>query len=169
MGKRARNAEGRTVLTKDDIATHHKSMPIYSAYGPHPGSTRLKTLFDESCKDAKRAPDLVLTGHLHNYQRFSEPLLDKNVPFIVASAGGYKKRLHVLGRAFHDAWSQKKSPIQIDGEPELLESFSDSQHGYLRIAVTPKKIRAEYIAVPDPSENPKDQVLEPYDTVEINL
>jgi predicted phosphodiesterase len=147
------------------LAIHH---PIYSAYGPHPGSTRLKDLIEESCAEAKRAPDVVLTGHVHNYQRFSAPLLDKKkVPFIVAGAGGYKKKLHVLSRDFHDALDKKKLPIQIENEPELLESFNDWQHGYLRVAVTPKKIRLEYVAVPDPSQNPKDQVLKPYDTVEV--
>src|SRR6516165_8326661 len=148
------------------LAIHH---PIYSAYGPHPGSTRLKSLLEESCKEAGRAPDLVLTGHVHNYQRFSAPLLDKkNVPFIVAGAGGYKKKLHVLSRNFHDALDKKKLPVQIEDQPELLVNFNDWQHGYLRVAVTPNKIRLEYVAVPDPSQHPKDQVLKPYDTVEVS-
>ncbi len=149
------------------LAIHH---PIYSAYGPHPGSTRLKDLLDECCAEAKRAPEAVLTGHVHNYQRFSAPLLDKkDVPFIVAGAGGYKKKLHILGRDFHAALDAKKIPIQIQGEPELLQNFNDWQHGYLRVAVTPKKIKLDYIAVPDPATNPKDQVLEPYDSVEVDL
>ena len=148
------------------LAIHH---PIYSAYGPHPGSTRLKSLLEDSCKEAGRAPHLVLTGHVHDYQRFSAPLLDKgNVPFIVAGAGGYKKRLHVLSRIFHDALDKKKLPVQIEDQPELLVNFNDWQHGYLRVAVTPNKIRLEYVAVPDPSQNPKDQVLKPYDTVEVS-
>ena len=148
------------------LAIHH---PIYSAYGPHPGSTRLKSLLEESCKEAGRAPDLVLTGHVHDYQRFSAPLLDKaNVPFIVAGAGGYKQQLHVLSRTFHDALDKKKLPIQIEDQPELLVNFNDWQHGYLRVAVTPNKIRLEYVAVPDPSQHPKDQVLKPYDTVEVS-
>ena len=149
------------------LAIHH---PIYSAYGPHPGSTRLKMLLEESCQDAKRAPDVVLTGHVHNYQRFSAPLLDKkDVPFIVAGAGGYKKKLHVLGASFHNALNQKKLPVQVDNEPELLENFNDWQHGYLRVTVTLKKIRVDYIAVPDPSLSPKNQILPPYDSVEVDL
>jgi hypothetical protein len=104
------------------LAIHH---PIYSAYGPHPGSTRLKSPLEESCHEAHRAPDVVLTRHVHNYQRFSASLLDKNdVPFIVAGAGGYKKKLHTLGRLFHHALDEKKLPIQIEGEPELLENFN---------------------------------------------
>ena len=113
---------------------------------------------------------MVLTGHVHNYQRFSAPLLDKkDVPFIVAGAGGYKKKLHVLGASFHNALNQKKLPVQVDNEPELLENFNDWQHGYLRVTVTLKKIRVDYIAVPDPSLSPKNQILAPYDSVEVDL
>ena len=147
------------------LAIHH---PIYSAYGPHPGSTRLKGLLENSYAAAGRAPDAVLTGHVHNYQRFSAPLYNKkNVPFIVAGAGGYNKRLHVLGRVFHEARQKGKHPIRIQGEPEFLEDFNDSQHGYLRVTVTRKKITLDYVAVPDPSENAKDAFLKPYDTVEV--
>jgi acid phosphatase type 7 len=147
------------------LAIHH---PIYSAYGGHPGSSRLKDLLEHICATAGRAPDLVLTGHVHNYQRFSAPLHNKkNVPFIVAGAGGYNKQLHVLGKVFHDAKQKKKLPIQIHGEPESLVEFNDSQHGYLRISVTKNKITADYVAVPDPSTNPKIASLKPYDTVTV--
>jgi hypothetical protein len=149
------------------LAVHH---PIYSAYGAHPGSTRLKDLLEHSCESAKRAPDVVLTGHVHNYQRFSAPLYNKtDVPFIVAGAGGYNRRLHVLGKVFHDAQQKKQLPVQIGNEDVLLENFNDQQHGYLRITVTTSSIRLDYVAVPDPSEHAKDGVLKPYDSVEVRL
>ncbi len=149
------------------LAIHH---PIYSAYGSHPGSTRLKSFLDDCCTRAKRAPDVVLTGHVHDYQRFSAPLYDKkNVPFIVAGAGGYKQRLHVLGKVFQDAKAANKFPIQIQGEPEMLENFNDSDHGFLRITVTKKDITLDYVTVPDPSTNPKDAVLPPYDSVTVSI
>jgi len=149
------------------LAIHH---PIYSAYGSHPGSTRLKTFLDDCCTEAKRAPAVVLTGHVHDYQRFSAPLYDKqDVPFIVAGAGGYNQRLHVLGKVFQDAKSANKLPVQIEKEPARLENFNDSAHGYLRITVTKKKITLDYATVPDPSTNPKDSYLAPYDSVTVNL
>ena len=98
------------------LTVHH---PIYSAYGGKPGSTRL---LDASCAAARRAPDVVLSGHVHNYQRFSAPLLGKkDVPFIIAGAGGYNQRLHTLNRKFHTA----EKPIRIGNEPGLLEAFND--------------------------------------------
>jgi predicted phosphodiesterase len=149
------------------VTIHH---PVYSAYGAHPGSTRLKDLLEHSCEAAKRAPDVVLTGHVHNYQRFSAPLFNKtDVPFIVAGAGGYNRRLHVLGKVFHDAQRKKQLPVRIGNEDVSLENFNDQQHGYLRITVTKAFIRLDYVAVPDPSEGAKDGVLKPYDSVQVQL
>ena len=111
-----------------------------------------------------------MTGHVHDYQRFSAPLHNKkDVPFIVAGAGGYNKRLHVLGKVFQDAKAADKFPIQIQGQPELLENFNDTDHGYLRITVTKKVITLDYVTVPDPSANPKDGFLPPYDSVTVSL
>ena len=144
------------------LAVHH---PIYSAYGGHPGSTRLKQFLDESCQAAGRAPDVVLTGHVHNYQRFAAPLLDKTeVPFIVAGAGGYNRRLHLLSKRFKSA----ELPLQIGGEPELLEKFNDYEHGYLRVTVDSSKITLDYVAVPDPTQTAKAAtVLAPFDSVTV--
>jgi acid phosphatase type 7 len=112
----------------------------------------------------------VLTGHVHDYQRFSAPLYDKkNVPFIVAGAGGYNKRLHVLGKVFQDAKTANQLPVQIQGQPEKLENFNDSDHGYLRVTVTKKDITLDYVTVPDPSNNPKDQFLKPSDSVVVSF
>jgi predicted phosphodiesterase len=149
------------------LAVHH---PIYSAYGTHPGSTRLKTFLDENCDAASRAPDVVLTGHVHNYQRFSAPLHDKQqVPFIVAGAGGYNKRLHTLSKGFHNAQDNNELPLQMSGDPAQLENFNDAQHGYLRITVTDAQMKLDYIAVPDPSTNPKDAYLDPFDSVTVTF
>jgi acid phosphatase type 7 len=149
------------------VAVHH---PIYSAYGPHPGSTRLKDLFENCCESAGRSPHVVLTGHVHNYQRFSAPLNGKqDVPFIIAGAGGYNQRLHTLGKVFHDAQQKGKLPLQIEGEDVLLENFNDQQHGYLRVIVTKKSIELDYVAVPDPSEHAKPSFLKPFDSVVVEL
>lgn len=145
------------------LAVHH---PIYSAYGGHPGSSRLKQFLDECCAEAGRGPDLVLTGHVHNYQRFSAPLAGKqDVPVIVAGAGGYNKRLHGLSRHFHEA----TLPVAFEGQPELLEAFDDANHGYLRITVTPQAIQVDYIAVPEPGGKPNRSVLKPADSVTVKL
>jgi acid phosphatase type 7 len=141
------------------VAVHH---PVYSAYGPKPGSQHLYSVLESAVLTAGRLPDLVLSRNVHNYQRFAGVLNGKTVPMIVAGAGGYNKQLHVLSKAFHNA----KLPISMTGSNGQLESFCDSQHGYLRITVTEKELSCEYIAVPDTS-SPQKSRLKAFDTLTI--
>lgn len=141
------------------VAVHH---PIYSAFGSKPGSQHLYAVLEAAVEAAGRVPELVLTGHVHNYQRFTGTLAGKDVPMIVAGAGGYNARLHVLHKAFHTA----KLPITIPGAGGILENFCDDQHGYLRITVKKKSIVCEYVAVPDPSK-PANGPLKAFDTLTI--
>jgi hypothetical protein len=141
------------------VAVHH---PIYSAYGSKPGSQHLKGVLESATAAAGRTPDLVLSGHVHNYQRFTGVLNGKNVPMIIAGAGGYNAKLHVLANIFHTS----RLPIQMTGSDGQLENFNDSQHGYLRITVEKTSIVCEYVAVPDPSA-PKKGPLKAFETLTI--
>lgn len=142
------------------VAVHH---PIYSAYGPHPGSQHLKDVFEAACQASGRIPDLVLTGHVHNYQRFTAGLAGRDVTFVVAGAGGYNQKLHILAQEFHTT----KPPIQMPGSEGTLESFCDTNHGYLRVEVTSKNIHCEYLAVPNVDPNlaklPPANLLDTFD------
>ena len=141
------------------VAVHH---PIYSAYGNKPGSQHLKSVLESAIAAGGRVPELVLSGHVHNYQRFSGSLSGKEVPMIIAGAGGYNARLHTLSNVFHSS----KLPVKMVGSDGLLESFCDNQHGYLRITVTKKQIACEYVAVPDPG-SPKKGPLKALDSLTI--
>ena len=143
------------------VAVHH---PIYSAYGPKPGSQHLYHFLNNACTTANRTPDLVLTGHVHNYQRFTGTLAGKAVPCIVAGAGGYNLRLHTLAKSFHTA----KLPIEMAGSDGRRRISADSQHGYLRITITKGQMLVEYFAVPDAS-TPATKPLTPFDTMKISF
>ncbi len=130
------------------LAVHH---PLYSAYGARPGSTTLYTVIDAACRAANRVPDLVLSGHVHDYQRFTGTLADQDVQCIVAGAGGYNLKLHTLSKIFHTT----KLPIAMTGSGGILENFNDAQHGYLRLQITKKTILCEYFAVPEPGVTAK--------------
>jgi acid phosphatase type 7 len=142
------------------LSVHH---PLYSAYGSHPGSQPLKSVIETACTSAGRFPDLVLSGHVHNYQRFTGPLGTNEVTCIVAGAGGYNRRLHHLAAQFHNA----TLPIQIAGSEGTLEAFSDTLHGYLRIEITENNIHGDYLAVPDTDPNqqplPAAQTIDSFD------
>jgi hypothetical protein len=141
------------------VAVHH---PIYSAYGPKPGSQVLHAVLENAVVAAGRLPELVLGGHVHDYQRFTGQLQSKDVRMIIAGAGGYNAKLHTLHAAFHKA----KLPVTLGTAGGILENFNDSQHGYLRVTVSKKSIVCEYVAVPDPSK-PTKGPLKAFDTLTI--
>lgn len=141
------------------LSVHH---PLYSAYGPHPGSQHLADVLESACQAANRVPHIILTGHVHNYQRFTGTIAGKSVPVFVAGAGGYNARLHTLDKVFHNT----PLPIQMANSSGTLESFCDSLHGYLLIQVTRQSIQCEYYAVPNPGALPKG-TLKPFDSLEI--
>jgi acid phosphatase type 7 len=147
------------------LALHH---PIYSAYGQHPGSQYLKSVIENATQAAGRIPDLILTGHVHNYQRFSGSINGKTVTTIVAGAGGYNQKLHTLSRKL---FSPDGGTYKFDDGPETLDKFNDFQHGCLTIDVREDKIIGRYVAVDDPtsSDPVPTSPPEPYDNFEIPL
>ncbi|MGH9919521.1 MAG: hypothetical protein ACRD6W_11745, partial [Nitrososphaerales archaeon] len=61
-------------------------------------------------KDADRYPDIVLSGHVHNYQRYTRQIAGRDLPFIVAGGGGYFNIYKIRdtkaqGRPFDLVWS----------------------------------------------------------------
>jgi hypothetical protein len=123
------------------LAMHH---PVYSADDHHSGSPRMKRAYEDATARANRVPDLVLTGHVHNYQRFTRTDGDREVPFIVAGAGGYH-HLHTVG----GRGARLRTPFRADDADATLESYCDDRHGYLRLTITRKVVTGEYIAVPE--------------------
>lgn len=145
------------------LALHH---PIFSAYGGHPGSQPLKTMIEDATKAANRTPDLILTGHVHDYQRFTGHINGKPVTTIVAGAGGYNQKLHALHRPTFDP---NGVPYKFDNAADILDKFNDFQHGYLVIDVRKDKIQGSYIGIDDPTAGTMVPTApaKPYDTFQI--
>ena len=75
------------------LALHH---PIYSFDKFHSGSSKMADVLENAIRDTGRVPNLVLTGHVHNYQRIEQKIApDGPTPFIVTGNGGYHN-LHKL-------------------------------------------------------------------------
>jgi hypothetical protein len=66
------------------IATHH---PPFSQ-GGHSGSTDMCDTIDAACKAAGVIPDAFLSGHAHNYQRYTRRINGRQVPYLVIGTGG---------------------------------------------------------------------------------
>ncbi len=72
------------------LALHH---PIYSFDDHHSGSPAMADAVQHAINDSRRVPNMVLTAHVHNYQRIERHIAGHSAtPFIVAGAGGYYHR-----------------------------------------------------------------------------
>ena len=75
------------------LALHH---PIYSFDVYHSGSSKMADALENAIRDTGRVPNLVLSGHVHNYQRIEQKIAPHGpTPFIVCGNGGYHN-LHAL-------------------------------------------------------------------------
>jgi 3',5'-cyclic AMP phosphodiesterase CpdA len=119
------------------VAMHH---PVHSiALGSHAGSKAMDRLLLDACKKAKRTPELVICGHVHNYQRFETTFLGKPCTFVVAGMGGHAK-------------DKLKGPFTIGQEiaheyPVKLKAATDKHVGLVRVAIKGHAIHGEYVAV----------------------
>jgi hypothetical protein len=129
------------------VALHH---PVYSADAFHGGSQAMGTLIDTASATAGRGPDIVFTGHVHNYQRFSRNRDGREVPYVVVGAGGYW-HLHAMakdadGNPLTLPWTDPTTGV-------VLHSYCDDRHGYLRVDATATSLTGTYLSVPRPQES----------------
>ena len=145
------------------VAVHH---PVYSADAHHGGSEYVGQVLDAAFESSGRTPDLVLTGHVHNYQRFTRTANGRQVPYVVAGAGGYW-HLHYMAK---DASGQDlPTPWQTPDPEVTLESYSDDRHGFLRLTATAETVTGEYLTVPRPQESWRSGPFEVHDTFTLDL
>lgn len=110
------------------VALHHAP---YTADINHGSSIPMIEFLEEAFEETGVLPDIVFSGHVHNYQRFTKKYKNgKVVPFIVAGAGGYDE-LHPVAQL---------SDPRFFTDPKLfegvnMESYADNKHGFLKIAI----------------------------------
>ncbi len=126
------------------ITVHH---PPYSLDSAHGGTPDILNAIDLAASRSGRHPDAVLSGHVHNYQRFSRVTSGKEVPYVVAGAGGYanqQRSMHQLQKGLSTA----KLPLKTTVTGVKLESFNTTESGFMRITADKKKLAFEYFTVP---------------------
>jgi hypothetical protein len=159
QGELAAADKGKALI----IALHH---PPYSADAHHGASQPMRQLLSDAFAHSGRTPDLVLTGHVHNYQRFNVPQNGSNVTYIVAGAGGYPN-LHNMG---HVDGAPPPLPWTDPGTGVTLASYNqEHRHGFLRLTVTKGRISGVYTTVPRPQESWSEGPVQEIDTFTIEL
>ncbi len=131
------------------VALHH---PLYSADDHHSGSSHMRTMLDTAAQAAGRFPDMVLAGHVHNYQRLSSVHPARGlVPHLVTGAGGYHN-LHSIIKVNGEKMVTPANFDAGDGETVTLERYSDDHHGFLRVEIAGSVVTGRYYEVPRPQE-----------------
>jgi hypothetical protein len=135
------------------IAVHHAP---YSLDTSHGGYGDIGTALDKAFSASGRTPHLVLSGHVHNYQRFMRKLGKKTVPYVVAGAGGYADSERALHKVAKDPETHENldAPLQTALPDVTLAAYNDTEPGFLRIKITQKQIQAEYYTI-DFNDNPQ--------------
>jgi hypothetical protein len=128
------------------VALHH---PIYSFDNFHSGSARMADAVQHAINDSRRLPNIVLTGHVHNYQRIEKAVSgESRTPFIVAGNGGYYN-LHKLnaGVGTTDASTGAN-----------LVAANDTHWGYLTLTVDAQQISGTATVVPGTGETESAEI-----------
>jgi hypothetical protein len=147
------------------IAVHH---PPYSLDTTHGGYPDIEIAIDRAIQASGRIPTLVLSGHVHSYQRFERDFGEKKVPYIVAGAGGYANTRRLIHKIESDENGQPLSAGFQTTHPDLkMMSNNDEEPGFLRISVdgNGKTVTSQYFLVPfdsEPSKEPFDKVTVPW-------
>ncbi len=148
--KQARSAGARKALI---VGVHH---PFFSA-GAHSGSPQMLADLDQVCKSCGIMPDVVLSAHSHDYERYTRYVTLGNqnmeIPFIVAGGGGRGLSLHL------SAASGIRSG-DLSYEKSLLD------YGYLKVTVTTSEIEIQLIQVQVIGGSMSTNV---FDTVNVDL
>jgi hypothetical protein len=119
------------------VALHH---PVFSFDTYHSGSPTMAKELEDAINASGRLPNMVLSAHVHNYQRIEITLAGKAIPFFVIGNGGYHNRHHLSA-----------SPGYTDPETHAkLIAAIDTQFGFMTFELSDTVINGHMTVVPEP-------------------
>ena len=141
------------------VTIHH---PPFSGDDEHSGSSVAGQVLMSGFKATGRYPNLVLSGHIHNYQRFTNvvqgPKGPLQIPYVVAGAGGFTN----LGPMQQVNGALPKVPLALGGGLTLVQ-YDATNFGFLRLAVSKTQIIGTYMSAPYTSgASPAAKVLDSF-------
>jgi acid phosphatase type 7 len=109
------------------VALHH---PVYSFDNVHSGSARMADAIQQAINDTRRLPNMVLMGHVHNYQRIERDLIaHAPTPFLLIGCGGYPNLHEITASAGYE-----------DPSTHAILRAGTESHGYVILTVNAKTI-----------------------------
>lgn len=126
--------DAHTAGQKIIVALHH---PPYSCSNTHTGSIWMQELMNYSFAQSGVIPDLIISGHSHNFQLFIQKHSTKILPYIVTGAGGHS--LHTMDLSL-------KLPQAIDSKTALI-AYNNADYGFTEVTISENLINIAYYKV----------------------
>lgn len=120
------------------VTVHH---PPFSGDQEHSGSSAVEKMLSQAFRVADRYPNLILSGHVHNYQRFTQTVQKKQLAYVVAGAGGYTN----LGKLHKINNQDPPAPLSL-GNDLILEQYDERNFGFLRLEIDDLQISGTYFS-----------------------
>lgn len=125
------------------VCIHHSP---YSADINHGASLAMIDLLEGAFDETGVRPDVVFSGHVHNYQRFLKSEPDGTTStYVVAGAGGYDE-LHPLATLDNPEFTNDDKRFN----KVKLISWCDDKHGFLKLSIEKKnngiRLTGEYFS-----------------------
>ncbi len=143
------------------ITIHH---PCFSLDSDHGGYPVILEKLDDAFKEAARYPAIVFSGHVHDYQRFTRTINNKEIPYIIAGNGGYAndaKAIHKLQKDPNTSTGSIPFGFQTTRADLVLAKYNTTDPGFLKITVDKQYLIGEYFTNnfegTAPSINPFEQ------------
>ena len=117
---------------------------------------------DAICNEVGVWPHAFLSGHAHNYQRFTRTRSagGAQIPYLICGNGGHNVAALVKGGPPLRAPQILQAAKGSSADELVLENYDDKNYGYLRIVVTSTQLRIEYHPASDgPSTNTPDDFV----------
>jgi hypothetical protein len=150
------------------IAVHHPPYvarvtqpgPGQANAGRHGGSPIMLKDIDSACAQSGVWPHAVLSGHAHNYQRFTRTKGGRETPFVVCGNSGHGITALTKKGTLALRTPLPQAALSDGSDSIMLENYDDQDFGYLRIVADSKQLRIEYHPATDgqAAKTPDDSV-----------
>ena len=144
--------QGAVILTMHHPPFTYSPTTSNSGGGKHGGSPAMLAEIDTICKQVGVYPHAIISGHAHNYQRFTRTLnlggKNYSVPFIICGDSGHNVSPLVsssFGKTTPEPGDNTNvkyldSSTVFPGTNLVLDKHDQHNSGYLRVSVTSKQI-----------------------------
>lgn len=147
------------------FAHHHPPYTASNSGARHGWSVQMLADMDAVCEATGVWPHAVLSGHVHNYQRFTRTRRDgTEIPYVCCGNGGHNVQRLARKGSLPLRVSQIIQNAQGNQDQVVFENYDDLNYGYLRVVVTARQLRVEYHAASDGPD-----VKAPDDSVTVDL